>query len=209
MYKRLYLDYTYGLDRIYTREEIALPPFSTLYMKIFSDGATDDNDKNESTKLAMGSDNQATTRVFNGFSDLNFISYIAENNPDIVIFCGDYHKYYSMLTSGDNIFTEQPSQTVIIHSRDTIRDIHLLELIEKARFSYLPLKLASRYGMMRLIDGRITYELLQRNFVIPRKRSISTHHEQIRTLEDIVEFDKAGMIISPEIGLHENVAVLD
>ena len=82
--------------------------------------------------------------------------------------------------------------------------------MEKARFGYLPLKLASRYGMIRLIDSRITYELLQREFVIPpRVKTISKHHEQIRTLEDIVDFDKAGMIISPEIGLHENVAVLD
>jgi DNA polymerase elongation subunit (family B) len=35
------------------------------------------------------------------------------------------------------------------------------------------------------------------------------HHEQIRTLENFVGLDKAGIIISPEIGLHENVAVLD
>jgi hypothetical protein len=46
----------------------------------------------------------------------------------------------------------------------------LVELIEKARFSYLPLKLASKYRMLRLIDNRITYELLRRDFVIPNKR---------------------------------------
>ncbi len=64
--------------------------------------------------------------------------------------------------------------------------------------------------MIRLIDSRITYELLQREFVIPpRVKTISKHHEQIRTLEDIVDMDKAGMIVSPEVGLHENVAVLD
>jgi DNA polymerase elongation subunit (family B) len=63
--------------------------------------------------------------------------------------------------------------------------------------------------MLRLIDNRITYELLKRDFVIPNKKIVSRHHEQIRTLENIVEMDKAGMIISPEIGLHENVAVLD
>ena len=40
-------------------------------------------------------------------------------------------------------------------------------------------------------------------------RAISKHHEQIRTLEDIVDMDKAGMIVSPEVGIHENVAVLD
>jgi DNA polymerase elongation subunit (family B) len=63
--------------------------------------------------------------------------------------------------------------------------------------------------MLRLIDSRITYELLQRDFVVPKRQSISKYHEQIRTLNDIVEMDKAGMIISPEMGLHENVAVLD
>ena len=42
--------------------------------------------------------------------------------------------------------------------------------------------------MMRLIDSRITFELLQREFVIPaRIKTVSKHHEQIRTLENIVE----------------------
>ena len=40
-------------------------------------------------------------------------------------------------------------------------------------------------------------------------KTISKHHEQLRTLQDIIEMDKAGMLISPEIGPHENVAVLD
>lgn len=63
--------------------------------------------------------------------------------------------------------------------------------------------------MLRLIDNRITYELFKRDFVVHKRLSVSKHHEQIRTLEDVVEMDKAGMIISPEIELHENVAVLD
>ena len=98
---------------------------------------------------------------------------------------------------------------MVIHTRDTIEDIYLIELIEKSRFSYLTLKLAPKYGMLRLIDSCITFELLARDFVIPKRKSVSKHHEQIRTLENIVGLDKAGMIISPEIALHENVAVLD
>jgi len=69
--------------------------------------------------------------------------------------------------------------------------------------------MASNYGIMRLINSRITYELIKRNFVIPKKSTVAKHHEEIRTLENIIELDKAGMIISPEIRLHENVAVLD
>jgi DNA polymerase I len=90
-----------------------------------------------------------------------------------------------------------------------IEDISLVKIVEKARFSYLPLELASKYGMLRLIDSRITFELDRRNFVVPKKNAVSQHHEEIRTLENIIELDKAGMIISPQIGLHENVAVLD
>ena len=60
-----------------------------------------------------------------------------------------------------------------------------------------------------LLVKSITYELIRRNFVVPKKNAVAKHHEEIRTLENIIELDKAGMIISPEIGLHENVAVLD
>ena len=92
---------------------------------------------------------------------------------------------------------------------DTIEDTSLVEMVENARFSYLPLKLASKYGMLRLIDSRITYELIRRKFVVPKQNTVSKHHEEIRTLENIIEMDRGGMIISPQIGLHENVAVLD
>jgi DNA polymerase elongation subunit (family B) len=94
----------------------------------------------------------------------------------------DYQQDQSIFASIGNIITPHSHQTVVIHTRDTIEDIYLVELIEKSRFSYLTLKLASEYGMLRLIDNRITF---------------------------VVGLDKAGMIISHEIGLHENVAVLD
>jgi len=78
-------------------------------------------------------------------------------------------------------------------------------LIERAQFSFLPLGQASRYGINRLIDSRNCYELIQRGFVIPA----SYHHENIRAIEEIITKDKGGMIFSPQIGLHENVVVLD
>ena len=184
--------------------EIAPPPFSTMYIEVLSETA---NDSNRSLKLAVKTDEQSVTLVVSDLSDPEFISHIFQNDPDIVVFCGDYNLLDS---HNDKSFSEFLKRKVIIYTRNSMYDTHLLESVEKAGFGYLPLKLASRYGMIRLIDSRITYELLQREFVIPaRMRTISKHHEQIRTLEDIVEMDKAGMIVSPEIGLHENVAVLD
>ena len=80
-------------------------------------------------------------------------------------------------------------------------------LIELCRFGFLPLDLATKYGMNRLIDSRNCYELIQRGFVIPNNKS--SHHEEIRTIEELVSSDRGGMIISPQTGLHENVVVLD
>ena len=97
---------------------------------------------------------------------------------------------------------------MVIHTRDTIEDIYLVELIKKSRFSYLTLKLASKYGMLRLIDDCITFEFLREILFSLTEVSIKAPRAD-RTLENIVGLDKAGMIISPEIGLHENVAVLD
>ncbi|HET7391449.1 MAG TPA: DNA polymerase domain-containing protein [Nitrososphaeraceae archaeon] len=86
----------------------------------------------------------------------------------------------------------------------------LAGLIERARFGFLPLGMAARYGINRLIDSRNCDELIQRDFVIPNNYGISSNnHEHIRTIEQIVSRDKGGMIISPQIGLHENVVVLD
>ena len=155
-----------------------------MYIEVSSEIA---NDNNRSLKLAVRTDGQSVTLAVSDLSDQEFISHISQNDPDIVLFCGDYS-----LLDFHNVksLREFLKQKVIIYTHDSIYDTHFLELVEKARFSYLPLKLASRYGMIRLIDSRITYELLQREFVIPpRTRAISKHHEQIRTLEDIVDMD--------------------
>jgi DNA polymerase elongation subunit (family B) len=81
-------------------------------------------------------------------------------------------------------------------------------LIELCRFGFLPLDLAAKYGMNRLIDSRNCYELIQRGYVISKKGN-SSNHEHIRTIEELVSNDRGGMIISPQTGLHENVVVLD
>ncbi|MBV9179082.1 MAG: hypothetical protein JO297_18790, partial [Nitrososphaeraceae archaeon] len=74
---------------------------------------------------------------------------------------------------------------------------------------------AARYSINRLIDSRNCYELVQSGFVIPNNNNAwisnnnNNNHEYIRTIEQIVSRDKGGMIISPQIGLHENVVALD
>ncbi len=77
-----------------------------------------------------------------------------------------------------------------------------------SHFSHLPMKMILQYSISRLIANRNLYELIGRGYVISDNYNQRTH-ECIRTVEEIVDRDKAGMIFSPQIGLHENVAVLD
>ena len=190
-----------SIAKIDGSQELTLPPFSVMYIEALNETSVN---KNESLKLSVTTNGQASTTLsVNSLSDPVLVSYISQNNPDMIVLCGDFHNYKD--------FTELFKQNVIISTRDAVSDNNdIVELVEKSRFSYLPLRFSSKYGMIRLIDSRITFELLQRDFVIPaRLKTVSKHHEQVRTLENIVKLDKAGMIISPEIGLHENVAVLD
>jgi hypothetical protein len=191
-----------SISKLDDSQEIAPPPFKIIHIRIGNDSKNDEIIFNVRLEKGM-------SVVFNELFYESFISCIKENEPDIAIIYEDYQYDHDIASSVNNIITKYCNQTVVIHSRDAIDDISIVELVEKARFSYLPLKLASKYRMLKLIDSRITCELLQRDFVVPKRQSVSKHHEQIRTLESIVDLDKAGMIISPEIGLHENVAVLD
>ena len=93
-------------------------------------------------------------------------------------------------------------------------DFGFAGLIERSRFGFLPLRMASRYGINCLIDSRNCFELIQRGFVISKNnpsgsKNNNNNHERIRTLEELVSRDNGGMIISPQIGLHENVVALD
>jgi DNA polymerase elongation subunit (family B) len=79
-------------------------------------------------------------------------------------------------------------------------------LIERARFAFLPMGLATRWLSNRSIDSRNCFELLQRGYAIPREE----YFEEARDLRELVERDRGGIIITPEAGrLHENVAALD
>ncbi len=171
------------ISKVDDSQEIAMPPFKIMHVRI------GDDNKNDEITFKVRLEN-GTSDVYNELSYENFISCIKENKSNIAIIYEDYQYDYDIANSIDNIITEHCNQTVVIHSRDTVEDVSPVELVEKARFSYLPIKHASKYGMLRLIDSRITYELLQRDFVVPKRQSISKHHEQIRTLNDIIEMDK-------------------
>jgi DNA polymerase I len=169
-----------------------------------------------------------------------FSNYISEKDPDIIICIGDYgdgkvlqylfdraKKIGFNLQLGrdddnNNLYTntvEDPRIRGRICISSSYRkttyfdELGFAGLIERARFGFLPLEMAAKYSINRLIDSRNCFELIQKDFVIPSRshtiKNNSSNHEHIRTVEQIVSGYKGGMIISPQIGLHENVLALD
>lgn len=158
----------------------------------------------------------------------DFFNYIILKDPDFVVFKNHDLSVVSYLlqrTRSLSLDLHLGRRKTDIYSPDQIRlvdkwiqgRIYLSEwefnkfgivgLIELSKFSHLPIRHILKYSFGRLIANRNCYELLKRDYVISDKYERT--HEHIRTLEDIVDKDKAGMIISPKVGLHENVAVLD
>jgi DNA polymerase elongation subunit (family B) len=191
----------------------------------------DTNDPQQNAEIVFDSKQEKDILV-------DFCNHVQTKDPDIIVFLGDQYVntildylFARLLKLGldfqlgrekKNIapltFLKHPGVQWVkgripIGSKARIRYSSTLDkfgfagLLELCRFGFLPLDLASKYGMNHLIDSRNCYELIQRGFVIPNNKS--GHHEEIRTIEELVSSDRGGMIISPQTGLHENVVVLD
>ncbi|MGC2575318.1 MAG: DNA polymerase domain-containing protein [Candidatus Nitrosopolaris sp.] len=146
----------------------------------------------------------------------DFCNYVLTNDPDILVSTEQHclgtsaleYLMTRMEELGIDIGLGRTDKRNAIEGRvylDSDSFDNIVGLIEKARFGCLPLSLAARYRISRLIDSRNCYELIQQGFVISRTIKL----ERIRTIEEIFACDKGGMVFSPRVGLHENVAVLD
>jgi DNA polymerase elongation subunit (family B) len=186
------------------------PPFSILYFDLHTySGTLASEDAIRVIKVRFGEDeiifeNSEEKVILQQFSD-----YIQEKNPDIIVCMGDYDNgkvLRYLLVRG---FDLQLGRICISSSyrKTTYFDrFGFAGLIERTRFGFLPLDLTAKFSINRVIDSRNCFELIQQGFVIPSRNN---NHEQIRTVEQIVSGDKGGMIISPQIGLHEDVLALD
>jgi len=156
----------------------------------------------------------------------DFSAYITNVDPDVLVFKNDLNVLNYLFQRIKLLSLDLPigRRKTDIYS---INQSHILEkwsqgriyltskhlengivgLIELSQFSYLPLRLILHYSIGRLIANRNLFEVLGRNCVISDNNK--RNFEQIRTVDEIIDRDKAGMIFTPQIGLHENVAVLD
>ncbi|MFZ0514644.1 MAG: DNA polymerase domain-containing protein [Candidatus Nitrosopolaris sp.] len=206
--------------------DVQPPPFSLFYFKVVTSSSSyrlDSYDVNDPIRRINARYQEEQEITFEGSEETmlkDFCKYILTTDPDILVATKQHYRSTSIL----HYFFARMSELGI--DMDLGRDTQtkkrnnfegrvyldsnslqsLVEIIEKSRFAFLPLGLAARYSISRLIDSRNCYELVKLGFVISHS---SNSHERIRTVEEIVTKDKGGMIFSPRVGLHENIAVLD
>ena len=195
------------------------PPFRVLHFEVISASSLDSHDVSYPIRQITAR-YQEQEIMFEGDEETilqNFCKYVVHNDPDILVSREQHYQStrvlqylfarIEMLGLDIQLGRGHTNNSNHIYGRIYLdsNSVDIVGLIEKARFACLPLGLAARCKISRLIDSRNCYELINRGFVISR----SDRQERIRTLEEIFTKDKGGMIFSPRIGLHENVAVLD
>jgi DNA polymerase elongation subunit (family B) len=82
----------------------------------------------------------------------------------------------------------------------------LAGLIEHSRFAMAPLGLSADWPAGKTVDSRQCYEAYRRGILIPEPRN---SYRFVRTAKEVAFEDRGGLILSPKVGLHQNVAALD
>jgi DNA polymerase elongation subunit (family B) len=210
-----------SITKIDEHDDVQQPPFTILYFEVTTFSSfysLDSHDVNDPIKKITARYQEEQEVIFADDEETiieDFCDYVLTNDPDILISvehcigtCVLEYLIARIEELGIDIKLGRTDKRNAIEGRVHLESDsfdNLVELIEKARFACLPLSLAARCRISRLIDSRNCYELMPRGFVISPNHRL----EPIRTIEEIFACDKGGMIISPKLGLHENVAVLD
>jgi DNA polymerase elongation subunit (family B) len=201
-------------EKIDDEDAVNPPPFTLLYFKMHTySGLLASEDSIRVIKVRYGEDEIEFDNSDEHILLQQFSEYIHDKNPDIIVSLGDYDNgkvLRYVLARGVDLLLAKICISSSYRKTTYFDQFGFAGLIERARFGFLPLDKAAKYSINRLIDSRNCFQLIQQGFVIPSKtHGIDNNHEHIRTVEQIVSGDKGGMIISPQIGLHEDVLALD
>ncbi len=95
----------------------------------------------------------------------------------------------------------------LIVDRENFHCLGVAGLDEKSKFAHLPIGVVAAWGPSRTIDSLQCYEAVKRGILIPSTRAGTGGN--VLTAKEISYTDRGALILSPQIGLHENVGELD
>jgi len=151
--------------------------------------------------------------VFAGGALRDFLAYVRDYDPDMLV-CGtrDLHDLlkYSEANRAHRLGALEGGEARLWKGRlhvtsHTYESIGLAGVTERVQYTREAPHLASEWGSGRAIESRQCYEARSRGVLIPR----SGDFQPVMTLEEMLRLDHGGLILMPDVGLHEYVGVLD
>ena len=117
--------------------------------------------------------------------------------------------FYNMLR--DNGLTTSSNARIlpgkIILDSETFDKLGIAGLDEESKFANLPIGTVVSWGPARIIDSRQCYEAYKRKILLPSTRAGVAGNAL--TAKEVAYTDRGALILSPRVGLHENVGELD
>ena len=210
-------------------KEIEPPPFTTLIfgLEINSETLTPKVEINPISRIVIFNEGLEMIKSFEGTEEKilsAFSNYVKEGDPDFLISdrIGEALKYILERAKalGLNInlgrekvdLSEIKRLTPSFHKGKVPLELHsfletgIAGVVERSRFTLAPPGLASKWPAGRTIDSRQCFEALKRDVLLPKSKGF---YRYVTTAEEIIFRDRGGLILSPKIGLHENVGELD
>jgi len=86
-------------------------------------------------------------------------------------------------------------------------NIGVCGVVERARFTLAPITMSATWQAGKTIDSRQCYEALKKEILVPS--SNMEFFKWITTVRQILVRDRGGLILSPKVGIHENVGECD
>ncbi|UCH57281.1 MAG: hypothetical protein JSV18_08120, partial [Candidatus Bathyarchaeota archaeon] len=90
-------------------------------------------------------------------------------------------------------------------SLSTYGRLSLAGLVERVQYTRLPARLSAEWAAGRAIESRQCYEARRRGVLLLHRGGF----QPVMTLQELLHRDSGGLIFTPDVGLHENVASLD
>jgi DNA polymerase elongation subunit (family B) len=197
-----------GITVIDDDDQVKPPPFETLIFQV------PDTPVIEEVNIYDGEQNPVTTfkgeeaEVLRGFQQ-----FLGERDPDIIITSSPVASARKVIQRAacNGLDFRFGRGGELYHGRVLLgnyayRDMGIAGLVERARFTFAPMGVAADWAAGKTIDSRQCYEAARQGILVPRMKGGFGFSS---SAWDLVKRDRGGMVFSPQVGLHENVACID
>jgi DNA polymerase elongation subunit (family B) len=141
----------------------------------------------------------------------DFLDHFADLDPDVVA-ChgwdleelltrpGSHRRFGKVTKKGPVLYGGRAHVSLSTYGR-----LSLAGLIERVQYTRLPARLSVEWAAGRAIESRQCYEARHRGVLLLHRGGF----QPVMTMGELLHRDSGGLIFTPDVGLHENVAALD